>query len=139
MKYLLLKSQNEPQFREALLTWRNTPRQDGIFPAQLVFGFTLNFGQTIDFKPNFINRDEAKSRRNNTHAAVAKYSDASSVTRDILKLGSNVRVHDPKTKRWTITGKIIEVRDDYRSYLISCDDDTMILQNRRFIKLIPAS
>ena len=135
MKYLLLKSTNEQQFRDSLLVWRNTPRQDGLSPAQLFFGFTQNFGQSIDYAPEYLDRKVARKTRLDSHDKVKTQFDKASVARDGIPPGSIVRIQDPKTKRWSSTGVVESVRDDTRSYSIICDDGTAILRNRRFIKL----
>ena len=46
MKRLMKKNnRNIERFNEALLMWRNTTKEHGFTPAQLMFGFSQNFGQ----------------------------------------------------------------------------------------------
>ena len=137
MKYLTLKCSSETSFREALLVWRNTPRADGYSPAQLFFGFTLNFGQSPDFSPSYINRPSAALTRSASLFSAKSTFDRTSVKRPPLQVGDRVRVQDPKTNRWTIKGVILSIREDGRSYSVQCDDSSAILRNRRFIRPRP--
>ncbi|QQP31608.1 Uncharacterized protein FKW44_025261 [Caligus rogercresseyi] len=41
MKHLLLKSESWITFKESLLEWRNIPRDNGLSPAQWLFGRRL--------------------------------------------------------------------------------------------------
>ena len=134
MKHLLLKSKSEDEFRDALLVWRNTPRADGLSPAQMIFGFTQNFGQSTDFIPIFIDRNQANLTRLNSNLRVKGQFDKQKHDKDKLPIDSHVRVQDPKTKRWTTKGKITDIHEDGRSYAITCDDGQAIIRNRRFLK-----
>ena len=135
MKYLIQKvGKDDFKFRQALLSWRNTPRADGVSPAQMMFGFRQNFGQgnTANF---FLNRDAAKDSRLDADAKAKKKFDSRARDLPRLEKGERVVTQDPKTKRWDTFGRIDSARDDNRSYIINCDDGPAILRNRRFIKV----
>ena len=137
MKYLILKCPSEASFREALLTWRNTPRADGLSPAQLFFGFTLNFGQSPDFAAIYIDRHTATTTRNDSFSKTKNSFDNSTVSHSILDKHDRVRIQDPKTKRWPLKGTILDTTDHKRSYIIACDDGNTITRNRRLVKPLP--
>ena len=135
MKYLVQKvGKNEIKFKQALLAWRNTPRADGISPAQMMFGFRQNFGQGSDTK-TFVDRVTTNRERTSADAKAKDKFDSRARALPPLEKGDRVVLQDPKTKRWDTFGHIDSARDDNRSYNITCDDGTAFLRNRRFIKV----
>ena len=135
MKYLIQKvDHNENDFRQALLSWRNTPRADGVSPAQMMFGYSQNFGQGR-FTNNFVDRISAHNSRAADDDLTKQKYDTHTQKLPQIKTGSRVAVQNQKTKRWDIYGNVSGMREDERSYNISCDDGSLVCRNRRFIKV----
>ena len=101
----------------------------------LLFSFTQNFGQSVNYATEYLDRNTTQQTRLDSQSEVKTQFDKAAVTRDIIPPGSPVRIQDSKTKRWSGTGIVESMRNNVRSYTIVCSDSMVILRNRRFIKL----
>ena len=135
MKHLLGKTKSYHTFRVALREWRNTPRFDGLSPAQWLFGrrqrtdtaaSPLAYERISDqqFKAHETKRGERIEKRK-THF------DQASRPLEQLKLGDEVYIQDSKNLRWDTTGTIVEKRG--RSYAVEAEGKTS-LRNRRHLR-----
>jgi len=140
-KYLLQKSsKSNEDFQHALLHFRNTPRQDGYSPAQLLFGRrqqtelpTLNLhhrqidqGKAAESKVRLAN---LKVGQQNRSRSVASHFSPSEV----------VYLQDTKTKQWTVRGRIASQRPSKTSYIVILDNGSETIRNQRFIRPAPPS
>jgi hypothetical protein len=118
MSHLMQKCSSFIQFRTALLTWRNVPRQDSEFsPAQLFFGLPQRCG--LPQIPRMAYAD-VKDKRG----------------LPVLEAGTRVRLQEPLTKKWKQMGTVRSVRAAGRSYYVQTDDGQTYMRNRRFLKLV---
>ena len=138
MKFLVKKTnQQASNLDDALLAWRNTPRADGTSPAQMMFGFTQNFGQPFKTKPLFVDRKTIAASRLSTEQQNAERYNARSKTLEKLEVGDHVEIQDPKTQQWTSSGTITETRPDDRSYQVASDHQKLGLRNRKHLRRSP--
>ena len=137
MKYLLKKMDSWTQFRTAMLEWRNTPRFDGLSPAQWLFGRrqrtslpTVNYDRLSN---QVIKDHEGDKERNNEK--VKDTFDRSTKESMSFKDGSPIVVQDHKTKRWDLPGHIIKRRQSNRgrTYIVEVNGRQYV-RNRRFIR-----
>ena len=134
MKRLLEKSNgNMDYFHDALLVWRNTPKDDLPSPAQLMFGYNQNFGQGAHTKKKFIDRREANQLKTKHETIKHHTYNTRSKSLTPLPAGTTVDIPNPNTNKWTATATILEKRPDGHSYLISNDEGTTI-RNRRDLR-----
>lgn len=137
MKTLLEKCSSDwVTFRSALLQWRNTPRSDGLSPAQWLFNRrqrTLNPAH-----PNNYSRlsdqqiAEAEEKREEINSATKMRKDEHSKKLQPLPIGSSVRVQDPVNGKWRSTATIHDIRDNGRSYIIQ-ENGRHFIRNRRHL------
>ena len=118
-------------YQHALYLWRNMPRTDGVSPAELLF----NRQQIINTPMT-----EEHHQRHGEHKVRDKKHEQNKVTYNLrstrktcLKEGEAIRIQDPKTQKWNITGKVKEVRSDHR-IIIKEDNGKEALRERRHIE-----
>ena len=139
MKKLLAKT--EPSaFSSALLEWKNTPRQDGLSPAQCFFGRRLRTQQvtlpsSLTRLPDSTFAAHATRREERSKSTASNFKKKS---RELppLKLQQEVLVQNQKSKLWSEKGFIKQQREHGRSYLVDIDGKTF-LRNRKFLKPAP--
>ena len=134
MKRLLEKSNgNMDAFHDALLIWRNTPKDNLPSPAQLMFGYSQNFGQGSHTKKKFIDRREAHQIKTKHEEKQLNTYNTRAKSLKPLTPGTPVDVRNPATNKWTSTATIINKRPDGHSYSISNAEGTTI-RNRRDLR-----
>ena len=119
-----------------LREYRNTPRYDGLSPAQWRTGYRQRTNAIAT--PNAYKRitDEQLvshlARRGCEQTKVKEREDKSK--RELQKFAPNdqVWVQDPMTKKWSIEATIVQARSE-RSYLVT-DGTKVFLRNRRFLR-----
>ena len=128
---------DEQNFREGLLEWRNTPRGNGLSPAQMVFGHPIRStvpAHQSSFGPQWQKpfEDAKESASKQAGSARDRYNQRAHALPP-LQQGQDVRVQDPSTKRWTKQGIVISCgrRRDYRVLL---PNGRTYWRNRRFLK-----
>ena len=136
MKHLLEKTGSWRDFQHALLEWRNTPRQhDKLSPAQWFLGRRQKTEAAAlpgayqrisdhDLKEAEIIRGE---KRENTKEK------ASSNPKSGLSVGQKVLIQHWQTKRWDLSGTVIEKRNS-RSYWVEAENGKQYLRNRVFLR-----
>ena len=136
MKHLLAKTKNWQKFRLALREYRNTPRFDGLSPAQWLTGRRQRTSAIATLEAyKKITEEQFKShmdRRGREYTKVKERADGSKRELEQLHPGDKIWLQDPKTKRWTTEGTIINARSE-RSYWVT-DGARDFIRNRRFIK-----
>ena len=142
MKHLLGKTESFNDFRNALREWRNTPRYDGLSPAQWLYGrrqrtdapaIPAAYDRIPDAK--FAEHEARREEKMDKHRS---YSDQSSRPLKPMKPGDKVIAQNTLTKRWDTHATIISRRRDGRSYWINSDGRNYV-RNRKFLRpcLIP--
>ncbi|XP_059083456.1 uncharacterized protein LOC131880776 [Tigriopus californicus] len=148
LKYLLAKCGWEwrsDQFQTGLLELRNTPRSDGLSPAQRVFGRPLRSKLPIhwrgqcwrafcsDFQARSENADSLRWRDEGVRKA---YFDRTSRVRQRLPVGECVLVQDPVTRRWDKHAIVVDNRSP-RRYGLRFPSGRCLERNIRFLRRAP--
>ncbi|QQP48708.1 Uncharacterized protein FKW44_009103, partial [Caligus rogercresseyi] len=136
MKHLLEKTRSFKNFRHALLEWRNTPRYDGLSPAQWLFGRRQR--TEVPALPNAYERiDDStiksyEARREEIVYKKKEHTDKRSKTLRPLEIGSSVLIQHPQTKRWDQKGTVVSARNQ-RSYVVESKGKKYV-RNRIFLR-----
>ena len=134
MKHLLEKTKTWSEFRKALREYRNTPRHDGLSPAQWLFGRRQRTeAPALPQAYRRLSNEEIKSFEERREGEVeARYSKKGPRNLPQLCVGQLVVVQNPKTGRWESRG-VIEKARSRRSYLVNING-RQFLRNRRFLR-----
>ncbi|XP_063590912.1 uncharacterized protein K02A2.6-like [Penaeus indicus] len=144
LKHLVLKVAPSGILNEAfdrgLLELRNTPRQDGRSPAQVLFGHPLRSrvpAHSSSFAPEWQAKTEGCDRRAamRTQAAKALY-DSHARPLQPLQIGSQVRIQDPVSRRWNKVAVVMGIGRS-RDYLLRTTSGRVLWRNRRFLRVVP--
>ena len=128
LKYLIAKIVDShgslviKELDKGLLELRNTPAENGLSAAQMVFGQELR-----SVLPSII-ASLLKERKRN-------YYNQHSKTMPELCINQRVRVQDEETKRWNKVGTIVKI-GDHRQYLVEMENGRKLWRNRKFLRLI---
>ena len=136
MKHLLEKTNSWEDFRHALLEWRNTPRQhDKLSPAQWFLGRRQKTQAAAlpEAYQRISDRDlkEAEIIRGEKRRQTKERTPSN--PKSILSVGEKVLIQHWRTRRWDLSGVIIEKRNR-RSYLIEAENGKRYLRNRKFLR-----
>jgi transposase InsO family protein len=132
------KSISTSAFFHAMLEYRNTPRKDGLSPAQRIFGrptrtrlplHPVTFHRSIQ---DLIRKADRKAVQ--LRSEIKKKYDITAKTLSILEVGDIVRVQHQTTKKWDLIAKIMEIKPRKRSYLLKSETGRLYWRNRRFIR-----
>ena len=141
IKTLLIKldcSTTDERFHEAILELRNTPREDGITPNQIVFGRSIRSKVPMHpsaFKPKDVNFEDIQQKKNDCTENVKKWYNLSA--KDLVKfeIGDKVRIQDPKSNIWDKIGEIVHVGNRGRCYYVKLfSNGKLWWRNRRFLR-----
>ena len=130
-------SLDDDAFARGLLELRNTPREDGRSPAQVLFGHPIRSALPVhyrSFAPEWqqaaqecdIKADHLRSRSKIHH-------DKTSKPLSQLQIGDLVNVWDQSTNRWGLLGVITGV-GSRRDYLVKMGSGRTLWRNRRFLR-----
>ena len=129
-------------FQRGLLEWRNTPRSDGISPAQKLYGRPLS-SFVLAHHRSF--SSEWQTLADDTDAAppsAPAQFDVSARPLSELRIGTHVDVQDPRSKLWCKRGVIVGV-GRHRDYYVKLTSGRVYWRNRRFLRpfipLVPAT
>ena len=126
-------------FRKGIIEFRNTPRANGLSPAQMVFGQPMRSHVMMHyraFKREWQIQQEDADRKAVTLRAKAKERyDARAKELPKLSVGSVVRVQHPISKRWTEIAEVIGVDKRGRSYFVKTEGGRVYWRNRRFLRV----
>ena len=145
VKYLIMKvaptgTLNE-DFDRGLLELRNTPRQDGRSPAQVLYGRPLRSlipAHSASFASKWQAKTEVCERRAAARSKDVRLRyDSHAKPLPPLRLGDQVRIQDPTTKRWDKVATVMGVGKS-RDYLVRTMSGRVLWRNRRFLLKIPA-
>ena len=141
IKTLLIKldcSTTDECFHEAILELRNTPREDGMTPNQIVFGRILR--SQVPMHPNVIksnvnNFEDISHERIVLSIKVKCWYDVSAKDLVRFNVGDKVRIQDPKSHEWNEIGKILQVGERGRCYYVKLlSNCKMWWRNCRFLR-----
>ena len=128
---------DKDKWAKGLLQWRNTPRANGLSPAQVLFGHPARDILPVH-KRAFAKEWQKSIKDVDTLAAdikqkLEKRYNSSARPLPPLQLGSKVAVQDHNTKKWNKYGIIVHVGDN-RDYMVKLTSGRVWRRNRRFIR-----
>ena len=139
VKHLLKKTGGKidsDEFQAGMLELRNSPRDDGLSPAERVYGHPIRSrlpAHWTAFRPEWrTTAEEADTRRLRNAASQKFYYDRSSANRKQLGVGAEVLVQDPQSQKWDRTATIIE--RDFRRYRLLFPSGRYAWRNIRFLR-----
>ena len=142
MKHLIMKctkngNLDTDEFALGLLELRNSPKADGLSPAQKLFGHPIRsilpvHKRAYQVKWQCSKATAAEKRRKNRKDTEFRY-DLTAKPLPEFTVGSHVNVQDHRNGRRTITGTVIEVGRN-RQYHIRKKDGRCIWRNRKFLR-----
>ena len=122
------------EFLDRLSELRNTPRSDGISPAQLFCGQRQRTAlPAFESAYNKVDVDTVATKRRLADKSVKEKRDGHFKDLAPLKVGTMVRVQNPLTGQWDSIGIIQEIRDGGRSYIVKMNEKCL-LRNRKYLK-----
>ncbi len=128
------------KFREGFLELRNTPRQGGKAPAEIVFGHPLRTQVPIHHKAFdskwLMSMDEHDARSAKRDLQILKRYNKSAKDLPELSPGMQTAVQDPLTKLWDKSGTVMS-KGSNRNYRIKFPSGRCLWRNRRFLKPLP--
>ena len=140
IKGILLKMKSpsieSDEFLNALLVYRNTPRNDGYSPNQVLYGHNLrdmipthHASFSRDWKGESDRIDGLKKGR----CDAKENYDISSRSLNRFRVGDMVRVQDHVSGRWDKCGKVVDI-GRFRDYLVAFPSSRSCWRNRRFLR-----
>ncbi len=126
-------------FWTALLEYRNTPKKDGLSPAQRLFQRPMRTrlpSHPQVFKP-ILQREirlADKKALQLRAKAKAQYDQGSRKLKE-LKVGDIVRVQHCASKKWDLIAEVMVIKPRGRSYLVKSETGKIYWRNRRFLRL----
>ena len=128
---------DDENFQRGLLEYRNTPREGGLSPAQILFGHPLRSAVPAH-RASFSDKwqktaNEYDARRSRVHAQHEERYNTQSRSLQPLHIGAEVRVQHPTTKKWDRVGVIIGIGQN-RDYHVKLPSGRVYWRNRRFLR-----
>ena len=141
VKHLLAKCDGKvdsDEFAEGLLELRNSPREDGLSPAQRLFGHPLRSkvpAHWKSFDPKWqLQAEVADKQQVLTKTKQKFYHDRSVKIRGEIPTGSTVLVQDPISKRWDSMAQVVGTADR-RRYHLRFPSGRILWRNKKFLRL----
>ena len=132
-----LRTVNADKWAKGLLQWRNTPRADGLSPAQVVYGHPVRDTLPVHkraFAPEWQRSiKEADERAATIHHRLEHMYNRTAHELPQLAVGTKVAVQDHRTRKWDKYGTIVEVGRN-RDYMIRLVSGRVWRRNRRFLR-----
>ena len=130
---------NCDEFQKGLLEWRNTPKEHGKSPAELVFGCqqrsvvpSLQMNMVPKWKANIEKKVAELQRRSERNYNIGAGS------LEQLNVGDKVRVQNAVTQKRDDVGEIMRIGNN-RDYVVNIPGKKMGWRNRRFIRFVEES
>lgn len=142
VKHLIIKctkngNLDTDKFAMGLLELRNSPREDGQSPAQVVFGHPIRSVVPVHRRAYEAEWQKSKVQCEEKRGEIRRRTEdrynLASKSLPEFEVGSHVNVQDYHTGRWQTTGTIVEVGKN-RQYLVKKNTGALIWRNRRFIR-----
>ena len=129
---------DDERMYRGLLELRNTPGADGRSPAQIVFGHPIRSwvpAHRNAFASEWQHQaDECDAKAAQDRLQREQHYNLSAHTLTPLKIGANIRLQDPISKRWDKVGIIVGVGYK-RDYHIKLPSGRVLWRNRRFLRI----
>lgn len=127
---------DENKWLAGLLEWRNTPREDGYSPAQILYGHPLRSlvpAHHKSFKLEWQRKTDDYDKKRTYQTRRKQYYNR--MTKDLpeISIGTRVRIQDAITKLWDREGVILDI-GKYRDYKIRLPSGRILTRNRKFLK-----
>lgn len=139
IKKLLRKAfEDKKDIHLVLLSYRNTPIDDSISPAQIMMSRRLRSLlpiPNIQLKPKLINFKHFNKKILCKQQKDSLYYNKSSKSLKPLKINQKVRYQEKLGSKWSFGTVSKKCRN--RSYKITRDDGSSLIRNRRFIDIVP--
>ena len=121
------------ELARSLLQYRNTPsRRDGRSPAEKLYGRQIQ--DTLPAHQMALNSNQQeKSREPTVGSSNQQYYNRKAHSLPEIKVGTNVAIQNPSTKRWDAYGIIIHI-GQHRQYHVKMTNGRTLIRNRRFIR-----
>ena len=139
MKHLLTKmekpSTKSTEYYDAILEYRNTPRDKGLSPNQVLYGH--NVKSTVPTHSSAMQRNfdpEVTEKIMDTRDERARYYNLKAKDLPKLNPGNMVCIQDSSSKLWNKEGEVIDVSSTGRSYKVLLSNGKKYWRNRRFIR-----
>ena len=128
---------DDENFQRGLLEYRNTPREGGLSPAQILFGHPL-LSAVPAHRAAFSDKwqktaNEYDARRSRAHAQHEQRDNEHSRSLQPLRIGADVRMQHTITKKWDRVGVIIGI-GRHRDYHVKLPSGRVYWCNRRFLR-----
>lgn len=123
-------------FLQGLLEYRNTPRESGLSPAEIVFGHPIRSiipAHRSTFAPRWTNEMIERDHHAAAQAKAKKYYDVGTHPLAPLTIGTECRVQNPISKKWDRVGVVISI-GQHRSYRIKFPSGNVLWRNRKFLR-----
>ncbi|KZR99867.1 Uncharacterized protein APZ42_004101 [Daphnia magna] len=123
-------------FMQGLLKFRNTPSENGMSPAEMVFGSQLRSilpAHRTSFAPRWKDIMTARDRQHALDDEVKKRYDERARPLSPMTIGSHVRIQDPHSLLWDRAGQIVSI-GKYRSYRVKFASGSVLWRNRRHLR-----
>ena len=144
IKNLILKTTSNgnidcDEFLTGLLELRNTPRQDGLSPAEVLYGHPIRSKIPIHssaFHSRWKRMNaEWDKRRSEQLKKSNRWYNQTAKPMDPIRSGTVVRVQDPIDHTWETMATVIKV-GRYRDYLLKSPSGKTFWRNRKFITAV---
>ena len=134
LKNLMRKSkESNSDPYEALLEFRNTPRQDtNLSPAQMLFGRATRTLLPRKERPSGISQQEAIIRRERRQQSVRRHYNKTARDMSLLNIGQRVFYQSPDDPTWR--RGIVYKQINLRAYIIQGLNGARYHRNRRYIR-----
>ena len=120
-----------------MLEWRNTPRQAGLSPAQIVFGHSLRSLVPAHQKSFDVKWHKTQEQYNQKvfqdKKKIEEVYNQSATQLSTLVIGNEVRIQNIKFKLWDTFGIVVGV-GRHRDYLIKLPNGKILWRNRRYLR-----
>ena len=142
IKHLIIKSTRNgnldtDEFAAGLLEFRNSPREDGLSPAQVLFGHPIRSVIPVHRrayeKEWQTSQDQYEEKRKDIRSKVESKYNLNAKSLSEFKIGSRVNIQNSKTGRWSKTGVIVKIGNK-RQYLVKPEHGQLIWRNRRHLR-----
>ena len=138
------RSFNHDKFCQALMQYRNTPsRRDGLSPAQKFYRHPVQDiipAHHRSFAKEWqLEAEAAEQQTHNTSLSSETYYNQHTSTLPDIQVGSNVVIHNIRTKLWDIYGIVTHITP-HRCYYIKTPSGRVLIRNCCFLRRrVPAS
>ena len=119
---------------------RNSPREEGLSPSQILFGHSLRSNVPAHrslydnkWKENIEKLEQNKSKLQDR---AKQYYNRNAKDLPPLHIGDHVILQNPANKKWDRTGIIVSI-GKRRDYNIKLPSGRLLWRNRRFINKLP--